>query len=50
MYGHSFVIFGWSATEVSVLGSQVFGQASVIESQCPFVCLCVIKVVIVDHG
>ena len=26
MAGHSFVLFGWSWTEVSLLGSQVFGQ------------------------
>ena len=29
MLGYSSVMFGWSWTEVSVLGSQVFGQASV---------------------
>ena len=28
MAGHSSGMFGWSWTEVSVLGSQVFGQAS----------------------
>ena len=28
MAGHSFVMIGWSWTEVSVLGSQVFGEAS----------------------
>ena len=27
MAGHSYVVVGWSWTEVSVLGSQVFGQA-----------------------
>ena len=26
MAGQSFAMFGWSWTEVSVLGSQVFGQ------------------------
>ena len=28
MAGQSLALFGWSWTEVSVLGSQVFGQAS----------------------
>ena len=28
MAGHGFVIFGWSWIEASVLGSQVFEQAS----------------------
>ena len=28
MAGHSYVTFGWSWTEVSVLGSQLYGQAS----------------------
>ena len=28
MAGHSSVMFGWSWTEVSVLGSQIFGQVS----------------------
>ena len=28
MAGHSFVMFGWSWTEVSVMDIQVFGQAS----------------------
>ena len=28
MAGHCFVMFGWSWTEASVLGSQVFRQAS----------------------
>ena len=27
MAGQSYAMFGWSLTEVSVLGSQVFGQA-----------------------
>ena len=27
MARHSFVVLGWSWTELSVLGSQVFGQA-----------------------
>ena len=27
MAGQSFAMFGWSWTEVSVLGSQLFGQA-----------------------
>ena len=27
MAGQSFAMFGWSWTEVSVLGSQVFGKA-----------------------
>ena len=27
MAGQSFAMFGWSWTEVSVLGSQVFGRA-----------------------
>ena len=29
MAEYSYVMLGWSGTEVSVLGSQVFGQASV---------------------
>ena len=29
MAGQSYVMFGWSWTEVSVLGSHVFEQASV---------------------
>ena len=28
MTGHSSVIYGWSRTEESVFGSEVFGQAS----------------------
>ena len=28
MNAHGFVMFGWSWNEASVLGSQVFGQAS----------------------
>ena len=29
MAGHGFAMFGWSWIEASILGSQVFGQASV---------------------
>ena len=28
MAGHGFVIFGWNWIEASILGSHVFGQAS----------------------
>ena len=44
MAGHSSVMFGWKLTDVIVLGSEVFGKASVVSCDVyvVFVRVCII--------